>query len=157
MQRQALIAEKENQKLRDQKNDLESDVAHLRTENEALKAQVSEMGGESKSLELRIDEEVSKQRMRMEQQIMAFQSQHDSELEEKDKRIAELQNEMALKERQHDERIYRLQNELDEYKQQVGQLKHSEAVIEVYKKKLEQMADLRTELVDAQELNQKLY
>ena len=36
-------------------------------------------------------------------------------------------------------------------------MKRNEAVIEVYKKKVEQMADLRAELTDAQELNQKLY
>ena len=35
-------------------------------------------------------------------------------------------------------------------------LKRNEGVIEVYKKKLEQMADLRAELVNSQELNQKL-
>ena len=47
--------------------------------------------------------------------------------------------------------------ELDDAKDQASNLKRCEAVIEVYKKKIEQMADLRTELTDAQELNQKLY
>ena len=51
----------------------------------------------------------------------------------------------------------RLTGELDDAKDQASNLKRYEAVIEVYKKKIEQMADLRTELTDAQELNQKLY
>lgn len=36
-------------------------------------------------------------------------------------------------------------------------MKRNEAVIDVYKKKVEQMGDLRAELFDAQELTQKLY
>ena len=51
--------------------------------------------------------------------------------------------------RQHEERLYRLQAELDDFKEQVGSLKRNEAMIEVYKKKVDQMADMRTELTDA--------
>ena len=36
-------------------------------------------------------------------------------------------------------------------------LKRNEGIIEVYKKKFEQMAELRADLTDALELNQKLY
>ena len=36
-------------------------------------------------------------------------------------------------------------------------MKRNEAVIEVYKKKVDQMADLKAELNSALELNQKLY
>ena len=50
----------------------------------------------------------------------------------------------------------RLQTELEDAKEHVMSLKRNEGVIEVYKKKLEQMADLRAELVNSQELNQKL-
>ena len=46
---------------------------------------------------------------------------------------------------------------MEDFKEQVTGLKRNEAVIEVYKKKLEQMADLKAELTDAQDLNQKLY
>jgi len=60
---------------------------------------------------------------------------------------------MSLVERQHGERLYRLQAELDDFKEQVGSLKRNEAMVEVYKKKVDQMADMRIELNDAQELN----
>ena len=64
---------------------------------------------------------------------------------------------MALIQRQHEERLYRLQGELDDFKEQVGGLKRNEAMIEVYKKKVDDMADMKLELNDATELNQKLY
>ena len=63
---------------------------------------------------------------------------------------------MALMERQHEERLYRLQGELDDFKEQVGQLKRNEAMIEVYKKKVDEMTDIKMELNDANELNQRL-
>ena len=47
-------------------------------------------------------------------------------------------------------------NELEESKEQVAYLKRNEAVIEVYKRKVEQMADLKAELTDQQELNHRL-
>ena len=46
-----------------------------------------------------------------------------------------------------------MQAELDEFKEQVGGLKRNEAMIEVYKKKVDEMADIKIELNDATELN----
>ena len=69
----------------------------------------------------------------------------------------ELQNETALMQRQHEERIYRLQSELDEFREQITQLKKNETLLDVYKKKLDTLSDVRIELKDALELNQKLY
>ena len=59
-------------------------------------------------------------------------------------------------ERQHEDRIERLQRELDESKESISVLKRDVAKIEVYEKKVEQMNDLRSELTDAQMLNQSL-
>ena len=92
----------------------------------------------------------------MDKEIAAYQNQHAYELGDKEKRINELENQQILEERLHGDRIYRLQTELDEYKEQASQLKRNEAVIEVYKKKVDQLADIRSELADAHELNQKL-
>jgi len=64
--------------------------------------------------------------------------------------------EMELVQRQHDDKLERLQGELADAKEQVVALRRNEAVIEVYKKKVDQMGDLKAELNDAQELNQKL-
>ena len=58
--------------------------------------------------------------------------------------------------RQNENNVERLQNELEEAKEQVMHLKRNEAVIDVYKKKVDQMADLRAELLQSEELNQKL-
>ena len=82
----------------------------------------------------------------MDKEIAAYQSQHAYELGDKEKRVAELENELALMQRQHEDRTERLQSELDDFKEQVAQLKGHEAVLEVYKKKLDQMGDLRIEL-----------
>ena len=54
-----------------------------------------------------------------------------------------------LVERKNENTIERLQNELEDAKEHVMSLKRNEGVIEVYKKKLELMADLRNELTDA--------
>ena len=61
-----------------------------------------------------------------------------------------------LLQRQNENNVERLQNELEEAKEQVMHLKRNEAVIDVYKKKVDQMADLRAELLQSEELNQKL-
>ena len=58
---------------------------------------------------------------------------------------------MALMERQHEERIYRLQSELDESRESMVLLKKNEAVVDVYKKKVDQMGDLRIEISQANE------
>ena len=61
-----------------------------------------------------------------------------------------------LLQRQNENNVERLQNELEEAKEQVMHLKRNEAVIDVYKKKVDQMADLRAELLQSEEHNQKL-
>ena len=58
-----------------------------------------------------------------------------------------------LLQRQNENNVERLQNELEEAKEQVMHLKRNEAVIDVYKKKVDQMADLRAELLQSEELN----
>ena len=93
----------------------------------------------------------------MNKEIAAYQDQNQYEIDERDKRIAELENEIMLIQRQNENTVERLQNELEEAKDQVMNLKRNEAVIDVYKKKVDQMADLRAELSQAEELNQKLY
>ena len=59
-------------------------------------------------------------------------------------------------ERQHEDRIERLQRELDESKESISVLKRDVAKMKIYEKKVEQMNDLRSELTDAQMLNQSL-
>ena len=76
---------------------------------------------------------------------------------EKEKRINELENQAILIEHQNENTIDRLNKELEEYKEQVLDLKRSEVLVEIYKKQVDQMADLRCELNISQEENQKLY
>ena len=76
---------------------------------------------------------------------------------EKEKRISELENQAILIEHQNENTIDRLNKELEEYKEQVLDLKRSEVLVEIYKKQVDQMADLRCELNISQEENQKLY
>ena len=59
-----------------------------------------------------------------------------------------MEQEKLLIARQHENTVERLTNELEEVKEQVVYLKRHEAVIEVYKRKVEQMADLKAELTD---------
>ena len=108
LQRQALIAERESQQLRENCTELERNVALLRTENEQLKAQNADLADGSKNADQRIEEELNKQRIQTDKEIAAYQSQHAYELGDKDKKMTELQTEMALMERQHEERLYRL-------------------------------------------------
>ena len=68
---------------------------------------------------------------------------------EKDKKISELENEKLLIARQNENTVERLTNEVEESKEQIIYLKRNEAVIDVYKKKVDQMADLRAELTDS--------
>lgn len=92
----------------------------------------------------------------MSKEIAAYQHDHEKEIEEKEKKIAELENEKLLIARQNENTVERLTNELEESKEQVMHLKRNDAIIDVYKKKVEQMADLKAELTDAQELNHRL-
>ena len=56
----------------------------------------------------------------MNKEIAAYQDQHTYEMNEKDKRIAELENEIMLIQRQNENTVDRLNNELEEMKEQVG-------------------------------------
>ena len=82
--------------MREKNTDLEQNVALLKTENEQLKAQVADLDGGSKDAEQRLHEELNKQRVQMDKEIAAHQSQHAYELGDKDKKINELNTEMAL-------------------------------------------------------------
>ena len=53
---------------------------------------------------------------------------------EKEKRISELENQAILIEHQNENNIDRLSKELEEYKEQVLDLKRSEVLVEIYKK-----------------------
>ena len=53
---------------------------------------------------------------------------------EKEKRINELENQAILIEHQNENTIDRLNKELEEYKEQVLDLKRSEVLVEIYKK-----------------------
>ena len=77
-------------------------------------------------------------------------------MEEKEKKISELENESLLVARSNSITVDRLTKELEEIKEQVSYAKRNEAIIEVYKSKVEQMGDLRTELTNSQEQNQSL-
>ena len=57
-----MIAERENQQLREKTTDLEHSVALLKTENETLKAQVAELGEGGRTYDQRIQDELDKQR-----------------------------------------------------------------------------------------------
>ena len=72
-------------------------------------------------------------------------------MEEKEKKISELENESLLVARSNSITVDRLTKELEEIKEQVSYAKRNEAIIEVYKSKVEQMGDLRTELTNSQE------
>ena len=56
-------------------------------------------------------------------------------------------------ERRHENVLDKLKEQLEDSKDTISGLKRNEAVIEVYKKKVEQMGDLRSELSDALEQN----
>ena len=73
----------------------------------------------------------------MRQKQEAIQHQHAYEMAQKDNKIRELNQEIMLLQRQSENSTERLCEELEMAKDQIGQLQKNEAIIEVYKKKLE--------------------
>ena len=63
---------------------------------------------------------------------------------------------MTLMNRQTKKQIDDLRDELEQARYQNSTLQNNEAVIEVYKKKLDNMGEMKQDLVDAQDLNVKL-
>ena len=63
---------------------------------------------------------------------------------------------MTLMNRQTKKQIDDLREELEQARYQNSTLQNNEAVIEVYKKKLDNMGEMKQDLVDAQDLNVKL-
>lgn len=63
---------------------------------------------------------------------------------------------MTLMNRQTKKQIDDLREELEQARYQNSTLQNNEAVIEVYKKKLDNMGEMKQDLVDAQDINQKL-
>ena len=63
---------------------------------------------------------------------------------------------MTLMNRQTKKQIDDLREELEQARYQNSTLQNNEAIIEVYKKKLDNMGEMKQDLVDAQDINQKL-
>ena len=60
---------------------------------------------------------------------------------------------MTLMNRQTKKQIDDLREELEQARYQNSTLQNNEAIIEVYKKKLDNMGEMKQDLVDAQDLN----
>jgi 7-keto-8-aminopelargonate synthetase-like enzyme len=67
----------------------------------------------------------------------------ERELDERVKRIREVQKEKEIIELRSSEELAQVREELDLTKEKVLQLQKNEAIIEVYKKKIDQMAQLQ--------------
>ncbi len=71
---------------------LEREVARLSQENEEMKADQSFMTGGKQIIEQKVQEEMAKHRIQMNKEIEAYQNTHLDEIEEKDKKILEMEN-----------------------------------------------------------------
>ena len=156
LQRQFVRVEEEARELRAKNLRLENELHKLTYELEALKANQRDLDEKSQQVDQRIAEELGKEKIRMQKEIAAHRSQHSYELAEKDKKIIELENEVMLLRRQSAHAVERFHQQLEEAKEQVIQLKKNEGAIDVYKKKLSEMSNLKTELLFSQEHVQKL-
>ena len=88
---------------------------------------------------------------------MAHQNQFAFELSQKDKLIGELEQQMHLEQRQAAGIQEKLEGEIEQMKEQAMQMRKNEAIIDVYKNKLDGMAEMKQELTESQELVTKLY
>ena len=73
----------------------------------------------------------------------------EEELDARGKKIKELSREKALAERKGEEECQALRDELDLANEKIIQLSKNEAMVDVYKKKIENMAQLKMDLNDA--------
>ena len=108
VQKQIIIVEREAQKLREKNAFLEREVTRLSLENEEMKAEKSLEAGGVRAMEQKVQEEMAKQRLQMQKEIQAYQDTFHEEIEEKDKKMVEMENQLELVERQHEDRIERL-------------------------------------------------
>ena len=72
----------------------------------------------------------------------------ENEIELKNKRIKDLIKEKQNAEKAAEEECNALRDELDLSKEKIVQLSKNEAILDVYKKKIESMAQLKSELKD---------
>ena len=77
----------------------------------------------------------------------------ENEIELKNKRIKDLIKEKQNAEKAAEEECNALRDELDLSKEKIVQLSENQAILVVYKKKIESMAQLKSELKDLQERN----
>eukprot|EP00347_Sterkiella_histriomuscorum_P012574 403368045 len=80
----------------------------------------------------------------------------EAEIELKNKKIRELLKEKTAAEKRFEEDYQTLRDELDVSKEKIIQLSKNEAIIEVYKKKIGDMAQIKSDLKDMQDRNQRL-
>lgn len=81
------MVEKEASALREKNAGLVAEVQRLSEENEELKADQSFIAGGKQMIEKKVQEEIAKNRILMNKEIMAHQDTHNDELEERDKKI----------------------------------------------------------------------
>lgn len=87
---------------------------------------------------------------------MSAMKELEQEIEQKNKKIRDLLKEKTTIEKRAEEDYQQLRDELDLSKEKIIQLSKNEAIIEVYKSKIESMAQLKSDLKDLQERNQRL-
>lgn len=77
----------------------------------------------------------------------------EMEVEQKNKKIREIIKDKQLIEKRAEEEYNALRDELDLSKEKIIQLQKNEAILDVYKKKIENMAVLKAEIKELQERN----
>lgn len=80
----------------------------------------------------------------------------EQELEQKSKKIRDFVKEKQTMEKRYEEDYQALRDELDISKEKIIQLSKNEAIIEVYKRKIDSMAQLKSDLKDFQDRCQAL-
>ena len=148
--------EEETNRLRSAKSYLEKEQLRITTENEKLRAQNAELVEKTKGKEQDLSEQIKKQNEKTDAKLEVMISDHNYEMKQKDNKVKELQQQMALMVRQNQKQTEGFREELEQARDQLSMMHNNEAVIEVYKKKLDSMAELKTDLADAHDLNQKL-
>lgn len=156
LQKQFILVEEEIRELRAKNANLESELHKTTFELEAMKATARDLEEQNKDVNARIAEELEREKIRMAKEIAAYRSQHAYELQLKDKKIQELENEIVLIRRQGAHAIERFHSQLEEAKEQIISLKKSEGALEVYKKRLSEMSNLKAELTQSQDQVQRL-
>lgn len=101
LQKRMIVVEQENNEMRAKLQNVNEEISKLYTDNEDMRTREHNVKNASEVIEKRIQDEIKKERNAMNMELEAYRADLAEEMDQKEKRVIELEQEISLVRNQH--------------------------------------------------------